>query len=239
MSQVNRTNLKRVLARMSKTIEADDTKLEKGPQAKRSKLDEKEHPYPSLVRRATAVFNAVQPFCGYQQLPMPLAELISEYSLLPPCYYQYDDDERQGLDGGRSADQTPTTAMLMDSTWTSETGSESESCYFYWFARDQEPILGCRLHLVAYAPWKPSGFTTDETDDEARDRYEERMRDLNDATIELDHLDPEQVSGYGVYRELPLDSADDLSIASLSFYYREFLACRCQCGGKSCLAQAQ
>jgi hypothetical protein len=236
-SEKDRTALKRTLAEDSAYIEEEEKKqrMKNGPQAKRQKTESKQDPYPSLTKRAKAVGDAIQPFCGNHQFPKELVALISEFSLLPPSEADYCIDEKSNNPPGEGLNRSvamynPVSETDDDIPWKTPDGEDVRFVYFEWSSHiAKTQTMTCRLSLIVGVV--DTIVSSPSSEDEG---YHVGMKTVRSIVMGGNEFVPSDLIGYGVFKERQFEIFSDLSIASLSFYYREFLAGRCQCGAVLC-----
>jgi len=216
------TNLKRAFEEMSSIVDEQDQK--KGSFYRRQEPD----PYPSLTRRAVAVRDALDPFCGNQQIPVQIAQTISEYSLLPLSWGNATIEEKKLFPNGSNLQSLPQMPRFspLNGRILLRPGIYMEACYIQWitsaditsdwsFAR---PV--CRLVVLV----------------DLINRLHVADNCPRRTTVSVNPAFASDLVAWDLYREDPCGSTD-LGVASLSFYYREFLAMRCQCGMPTCPAR--
>ncbi len=215
--------------------------------------------FPALVVHRDAISRALQHHMGGPTSKHEMSSIICEYALLPPSSRFYCPEEQKAVASARHGMESKTIpaspAFQRDSEWWHRGGVDVhaiETCRFRWDAQPSAAVEECRLVVSStvtyplrrryplflhYGDCNVSNHTINHTINEDDDD------DPADCTCRIQTeiatcLEPEKVKEYDVFEEeADLTGVTGLIVASLSFYYREFLNKRCQCGGQQCKAR--
>lgn len=177
--------------------------------------------FPSLIKRRDEIHEVIS--IGRPWMSLRIAALISEYGLLPPSVREECKEEKERGPSINFWDSLGCPVSFDES----DDHRELESVSFRW-KRDSN-LLALNCSLTLYKSWAlntklMSLFDGEDTVlDSLRDRYCGEEGDPN--------LDPDDIRNYP-FKEDP--NMPVLERASMSFYYREFMAGYCQCEKPDC-----
>ena len=154
-------------------------------------------------------FNGDQP--KRSKIPGNIAALVSEYSLLPPSA-EFDCQEEEQYEHLLISGSGNT--QIVEEEFLNNLWHKRISDVYYKWNRTHYLQTRCRLSLTML--------------------FDNHHND-NKTIKNFDTMDPSDVTYYNCFTE-ELNVAH-LEAASLSFYYREFLAGHCQCSFASCLGK--
>ena len=166
-----------------------------------------------------------------------IASLVSEYSLLPP-FSEFDCSEEMeymyylGDSENFKSKEMPSNNITED-RFIDDLDTSIDNVHYEWSRRDNyhSNYNSCNLRLFVALHHECSKHYN------YRHDWCERCSVDEYSAIEIDELDPADVSDYDSYGEENCGYKSSLSQASMSFYYREFLNGQCQCLSNKCLGK--